>query len=297
MNNDVLSPVCGGALFFCVFQWLRAERPTILLGALTGLTIGATLLTKLSNLPLIAVALVVIILRVLSNRPRAGSATVTALAALVICAAVPTGSWMLWAKSQFGDVTGSTAKIAFLDWTRKPLAEWWQHPIFTPRGFWIFWSDLMANFWRGEVKWHGQILRWLPADGFYAVSSFVLLVAAVIGLRKNTGLSTFQRQAICVSVFSFTAAVAFLALLSIQFDFGDCVNPSRAHPYFTSGRLLSGALIPFALFYVYGLTALFRRTNSAVPLMVLTMIIVSVATSEIISCSSVFASEHNWFHR
>jgi Na+/proline symporter len=95
----------------------------------------------------------------------------------------------------------------------------------------------------------------------------------------------------------FLAGVAFLALLSIQFDFGNCINPSRAHPYFTSGRLLSGALIPFAIVYVYGLFWACRRINTALPLIVLGLIVVFVTTSEILVNRVVFSSEHNWFHR
>ena len=52
MNNDVLSPLCFGVLFLCVLQWLRTNAPSFLLGALTGLAVAATCLTKLSNLPL-----------------------------------------------------------------------------------------------------------------------------------------------------------------------------------------------------------------------------------------------------
>jgi len=100
---------------------------------------------------------------------------------------------------------------------------------------------------------------------------------------------------------SFMVSVGFLALLSIQFDFGNCINPSRAHPYFTSGRLLSGALIPFALFYVYGISYLFhlfspRLQQAAVRLAVLGVIVVFVTVSEIITNCMVFASDHNWFH-
>jgi hypothetical protein len=297
MNNDVLSPVCFGALFVCLLQWLRTNAPSLLLGASTSLAIAATYLTKLSNLPLIAVVLVVIFARLLlmiRETPRAGIIT---LGAVVICAAIPVCSWMLWTKYQFDDMTGSTAKIALLGWTRKPLAEWWDHPIFTVQGFWIFWRDIVASFWRGEVKWHGQLLRWPVADSFYAISSLALLLAAVVGLRKNSGLSTFQRQAIGTAVLSFIVSVGFMALLSIQFDFGNCINPSRAHPYFTSGRLLSGALIPFALAYVYGISYLFRRINAAVSLAVLGLILTFGTSSEIIMNRVVFASEHNWFHR
>jgi hypothetical protein len=124
-----------------------------------------------------------------------------------------------------------------------------------------------------------------------------LLLAAVMGLRKKSGLSAFQRQALGIAALSFTISVGFLALLSIQFDFGNCINPSRVHPYFTSGRLLSGALIPFALIYVYGIAWLFRRINAALPLVVLGIIIFFATMSEIIVNHVIFASEHNWFHR
>jgi hypothetical protein len=297
MNNDVLSPVCVGALFICVLQWLRVQSASVWLGALTGVAIAATYLTKLSNLPLIAVALVVIfvgLLLMIQQTPRAG---LMALGAVVICAAIPVCSWMLWTKYQFGDVTGSTAKIGALGWRWKSPTEWWHHPIFTPQGVWTFWRDLVASFWRGEVKWNGQVMRWPIADGFYAISSLVMLPAAVVGLQKNSDLSTFQRQAIGIAALSFIVSVGFTGLLSIQFDFGDCINPSRAHPYFTSGRLLSGALIPFALAYVYGLIYLLRRTSPRVSLIVLGLMLTFITTSEIIINRVVFASEHNWFHR
>jgi Predicted membrane protein (DUF2142) len=296
MNNDVLSPLCFGALFLCLLQWLRTNAPSFLLGALTGLAVAATCLTKLSNLPLVAVALAVIVARsiaIILQAPRGG---LIALAGLVSCAAIPIGTWMLWTRFHFGDFTGSTAKISLLGWTRKPFGDWWQHPIFTPRGVWIFWSDLITSFWRGEASWHGRPLRWRGADGFYAVSSVLLFAAATVGLRKQTGLSAFQRQAIGSGVLIFLAGVAFLALLSIQFDFGNCINPSREHPYFTSGRLLSGALIPFAVVFVYAVSWIFRRISTALPLIVLGLIVVFVTASEILVNRVVFLSEHNWFH-
>jgi hypothetical protein len=296
MNNDVLSPLCFGAVFVCMLQWLRTNTPSFLLGVITGLAVAATCLTKLSNLPLVAVALAVIVTRsiaIISRTPRAG---LVALAALISCAAVPVGAWMLWTKLHFGDLTGSTAKIGLLGWTRKPFGDWWQHPIFTPHGMWTFWSDLIASFWRGEVSWHGQPLRWRGVDAFYAISTLPVLVAATLGLRKKAGLSALQRQAIGSAILIFLAGVGFLALLSIQFDFGNCINPSREHPYFASGRLLSGALIPFALAYVYGISWLCRGINTALPLLVLGLIVVFIATSEIVVGRIVFLSEHNWFH-
>lgn len=297
MNDDVLSPVCFGGLFLCVLQWLRTSRPTLLLGALTGFSMAAMYLTKLSNSPLIIVALVVIIAKLLSVIRQKAETAFIAFAGLVLCAAIPIGIWLVWTKYQFGDLTGSAAKITFLGWTPKPFADWWQHPIFTLQGLWVFWRDLIASFWRGEAKWHGQPLSCPVADGFYVISSLALFGAALIGLRKNAGLSTFQRQAFGVAALCFIASVGFLALLSIQFDFGNCINPSRLHPYFTSGRLLSGALIPFALVYVYGISWLLRRFNPALPLLVLGVLLAFVTISEIKINRAMFASEHNWFHR
>jgi len=307
MNNDVLSPLCFGVLFLCVLQWLRTDAPSLSLGALSGLALAATCLTKLSNLPLVSVALAVMVARsiaIISRTPRAG---LIALAALISCAAIPVGTWILWTKFHFGDVTGSTAKISLLGWTRKPFGDWWQHPIFSPRGLWVFWSDLIATFWRGEVEWHGRKFDWEIADRLYAVSSLMFILAAILGLRKQFTLSTFQRRAIAVAIVTVVAGIAFLGLLSIQFDFGSCVNPSRLHPYFTSGRLLSGAMIPFALSYVYGISCFWRLTTSrfrqtrwidaASPLIVLGAIVVFSQASEIVITHPVFASEHNWFHR
>jgi hypothetical protein len=296
MNNDLLSPLCFGALFLCVLQWLRTNAPNFSLGALTGLAVATTCLTKLSNLPLVTVALAVIIARSIAIILRTHRAGLIALAALISCAAIPVGIWMLWTKSHFGDLTGSTTKIGLLGWTGKPFVDWWQHPIFTARGIWTFWSDLIASFWRGEVSWHGRPLHWRGTDGFYAVSSLLLLATATVGLRKQAGLSAFQRQAIGSAILIFLAGVAFLALLSIQFDFGNCINPSREHPYFTSGRLLSGALIPFAVVYVYGVSWVSRGIDAVLPLIVLGLIVVFMTTSEILVNRVVFVSDHNWFH-
>jgi hypothetical protein len=253
----------------------------------------------------VAIAIILVKLAAIIRRiPRAG---LIALAALVLCAAVPIGSWIIWLKLEFGDVTGSTAKIAFLDWTRKPFVQWWQHPIFTPGGLWNFWSDLMARFWRGEVEWHGKHFDWQIADQPYAVSSLMFIAAAVLGLAKQFGLSAFQRHAIAVAILIVAAGTVFLGLLSLQFDFGSCVNPSRSHPYFTSGRLLSGAIIPFALSYVYGISCFCRLATSrlrqtrwigtASALVVLGAMVVFSQASEIFVLQPVFASEHNWFHR
>ena len=297
LSNDVLSTICVGAVLLCAMRWLRAESPGYWLSAITGLAIAAAYLTKLSNLPLLAVAIIAIIAKWLPALRRHPASGAVALILMALCAGIPIGSWMIWSKSHFGDVTGSTTRIALLGWTRKPFADWWHHPIFSPRGLWIFWSDLLARFWRGELMWQNHELSSRIADEFYAISSLLVLCAAMTGIRRRAGLSTFQRQALLLMAFAFIAALTFLALLSVQFDFGNCVYPSRAYPYFTSGRLIIGALIPFALLYAYGVTRLLRRAgNASLPLVVLAIIMLSVSISDVLVNYEVFASEHNWFH-
>jgi Predicted membrane protein (DUF2142) len=296
LSNDVLSPVCFGAVFLCVLQWLKIDKPSLLLGMLTGLAIAATYLTKLSNLPLLAVAIIAMVakwMQMLRQQPRAAT---LALILTIVSAGVPIGGWMLWSKFHFGDVAGSTTAIAVLTWTPKPLAGWWHHPIFSPQGLWTFWSELIARFWRGELMWQNHELGWRVADEFYALSSLLLLGAAIIGTRQNSVLSTFQRQALFLAALTVVAALAFLALLSVRFDFGECIYPSRAHPFLTSGRLMSGALIPFALLYVYGIGYLLRRVGSVAPIVVVAGIMTFATVSEIFINRAVFASEHNWFH-
>ena len=65
----------------------------------------------------------------------------------------------------------------------------------------------------------------------------------------------------------------------------------------TAGRLLSGALIPFALAYVYGIAFLLRRTNALAAPIAVAVLAALLLTSEIAINHVVFASEHNWFHR
>ena len=159
IQNDVLSPLCFGAAFICLVKLLRAENPGVRLGTVTGLALAATFLTKISNLPLLAVSALAILFKAV-QLARAGKfrAAFPSLAALALCAGLPMAAWLAWCKHTFGDFSGTAAKIQFLGWTHKPFGEWWHHPIFTPHGLWTFLSGLMATFWQGEFMWHRQPL-------------------------------------------------------------------------------------------------------------------------------------------
>jgi hypothetical protein len=299
IQNDVLSPLCFGAAFICLVRWLRADAPGVWLGTATGLALAATYLTKISNLPLLAVSGAVVLFKI-SRLAKAGKlrAAFPALAALALCAGLPIGGWLAWTKCHFGDFTGTTAKIQFLGWTHKSFGEWWQHPIFTPHGLWTFVSGLMATFWQGEFLWHRQPLASPVVDTVYAISSVCFVGVAVVALlSRSTGVTGPQRQALWFGFGSFLAAVAFLGFLSIIYNFQDCFYPSGAHPYFTSDRLMLGALIPFLLLYLYGLDRVSCRVkNRWVRPLVLAGMILFMLISETLIDWRLFPNAYNWFH-
>ena len=348
IQSDTLSPLCFGAAFVGLARWLQTDAPSPRLGALTGLALAAAWLVKATNMPLVAVAVLAVMIKSLAAA-RAGrvGAALPALALLLLCAALPIGGWCLWSRHAFGDLTGASAKIQYLGWTRKPFLDWWRHPIFTPSGLGTFLSELLAGFWRGEFFWGRRPLAMPGADAFYWISSLLLPGLAVAGLfRKGpgltgwqrasggghraplqanggrasrfrigsrlelgrssslalpddeiSGLTSGQRQALWLAFWCFAASVAFLGLASIAFDFGQCVNPSRAHPYFTSGRLLCGALIPFLLLYAHGLDrALGLVKSRAGRTLALGGIVLCVAVLELVLNLPAFSSQYNWFH-
>jgi hypothetical protein len=299
IQNDVLSALCFGAAFICLVRWRQAEVPGARLGAAAGLALAATCLTKISNLPLLAVSAVVVLFKV-GRLARAGKlrAAGPALAALALCAGLPMIAWLAWCKHNFGDFSGTAVKIQHLGWTYKPFIEWWHHPIFTPHGLWTFVSTLLATFWQGELLWHRQPLAWAAVDVIYTLLSVGLVGAAVIALLSDASVATArQRQALWFGFWSFIAAVGFLGFLSILYDFHDCFYPSRAHPYFTSGRLMLGALIPFLLVFLYGLDRVLSRVkNNRVRPLVLLGMISFMLISEILIDARLFPNAYNWFH-
>jgi hypothetical protein len=298
INNDVLSPICFGLTFICLIQWFSHDKPSISLGIATGLSLAATYVTKLSNLPLIFVALgAVFWWCIVQARWRKVPGALTAVGALVLCAATPTASWLLWMKTHFGDFTGATYKAQLLGWTAKPFSEWWSHPIFTASGMWTFLSELIASFWRGEFMWHARTIGFEGMDFFYVLSSLGLILIGVISIARTRAKDTSQpqRRALCIAVACIIATIMFLGLLSLQFDFGRCVNPSRERPYFFQGRLMLGALIPFATLYVYGLDRLLRARTGLVFVAVMA-IAITITISELLANSVAFTSAYNWIH-
>jgi hypothetical protein len=299
IQNGGLSALCFGAAFICLAHLLRTDTPTIRLSAATGLALAATYLTKAVNIPLLAVSLLMLSLKIL-RLAKTGKmrASLPALAVLALCAGIPAGLWMIWCEHYFGDLTGSTANIQFVGVTAKPIGEWLHHPIFTPHGLWTFVSDLLSRFWQGEFLWHNQPMTFPAVAAIYAILSIGLVALAVVNLcLKHISATGGQRQILWFSFACFIGLVAFWGFQSIIYNFDHCPNPTPKYPYFATGRYLLGALIPFLLLFVYGLDRALSFTKSRWPRwLALAAMILFMLVSEIAIDWPVFSSQYNWFH-
>jgi hypothetical protein len=293
IQSDVLSPLTFGAAFVLLLKIADAEIPGNRLAVGTGLALAAAFLTKISNLPLLAIAGLFItlkIFRLAQNKKLPAAAP--ALAVLLTCAALPMVAWMAWCKMNFGDFTGSILKIQFLGWTPKPLADWLHHPVLTLPGLWFFVSKNLATFWQGEFLWQRQPLALPAVDLFYVLlTGFVMTFALAGALRRPP-----QQTALWFSGGCLAALFAFLALLSMKYDFQDCFYPSRERPFFVSGRLLLGALIPFLLLFAFGLDQVLKRFGSPMKFAVLAGLLLFMLASEITIDGRIFSNAYNWFH-
>jgi len=305
VNSDVLSPVLFTASLIVLLRWWRRDTPEIRHGVLLGLLVAATFLVKFTNIALALVFGVALALAAWrSIEEGRGFRALPAVAAAGLAALVPVGAWLLRNHGLFGDLSGTGPKIEALGWTRRPAAEWLSHPIFTPRGLWVFWDGLLRTLWRGELVWHLKRIASPVFDAFYTFSSTVGLIAAGTswGIERRrhalgsggSSIRTDFRLAVWACVL---LSVLCLVVLSISFDYNRSYYPSEAHPYFTSGRLIAGALVPFSFLWVEGLSFLLRgRDRVKTLLVVLASIGLAITVSEVLLSRAVLSNPYNWFH-
>lgn len=298
VQGDALSPLCFGIAFLGIAKMLQRERAGIVVAGWSGLAVAATCLVKTSNLPLPVIATAVIALKIIRDAKKGNlRPALMSFGVFVLSCAVPIGIWFAWNHHYFGDLTATKSKIELLGWTRKTFNEWWLHPIFTLHGIKEFWPELIASFWRGEFVWHLQRMASPFADAFYAISTAVVIVATPILLLRGRSKQG-DRSVLWLALLSFISIVAFLVVLSISFDFGGCFYPSRDHPYFTSGRLLNAATVPFFLLFVYAIDCFdiwTKREWMRWALLGATVLFLTVSQVQV--NAPAFSSRYNFLHR
>jgi len=298
INSDVLSPVLFVLSLYLLLKIYFTDRsPWFHL--VTGLVITATLLVKPSNLPLIVILAVILFFKGLrSHQASQLKEKLPALFLIFAAAILPFLLWLGWCYYALGDITGSAEKISKLGWQIKTLSQIWNHPIFRIKGWVYFMTELTKTFWRGEFIWGFQRISSSGIDLFYVISSCLFLSSSVIGLLIcRTSYSSTYRLVYYTTILYLFLSVSYLAVLSTLFDFGNCLYPSREYPYFTSGRLISGALVPFLILYLEGLNLIMSKITKRISPLVITLAIAMViALSEIGLTLEVFKSPYNFFH-
>ena len=169
--------------------------------------------------------------------------------------------------------------------------------LFTGAGFWYFLKGNLATFWCGEQLWHRLPLANETVNlALVGLTLGVISLVVLAWLVRRTGFSAPQRVALSFAILTCLATLAFFALLSIKYDFRDCFYPSRVHPFFVSGRLMLGVLVPFMVLFAAGLERLTRNFQANSKYLLLVFFLVFLAASEATTNWVVFPNVYNWFH-
>jgi len=311
VNSDALGPPLSALTLLAILDWHGRDRPRVAHGLAVGVLASLSMLLKYSNVAVV-VLFVALCLGKAVGRVRAARDWRAAIgfAAAALCAALPIGAWMARNVVLFGDLTATRDKVRLLGWTPLSLGDAVRHPIFTPGGFWTFWSRLTQTLWRGEIRWHREPLATPEADAFYTLSASVLLAAAAVGglaaaVRRPRGSPAPPEHAARAMLWTvFAVSVTVLVVISASFDYGACFYPSREFPYLASGRLIGMALVPFVVLYVDGALRLAGpldrlagpRVASAAVVAFVAMTCAITTVSEIGLTRDIFANAYNWFH-
>lgn len=240
--------------FLLLAKLYKNPGHSVWLYLLAGFVAASTALLTFGNFP-VAFCLIVASWFLAAGRGAERNARILKTLALLAAAGIPVGIWLLRNYLVLGTWSGSKAKQEYLTWTVKPLSQIVHHPFFTWQGFAYFVSTLSRNFWRGEVHW-GATPRTAWIDPVYLWLSIIFCLIFLIQRYRSAKTGQGFAFGDALSITLVVTSVLFLVLISLPFDFGTCVYPSRAHPYFVSGRLIIGALLPFLILFLGGLQVL-----------------------------------------
>lgn len=298
INREVFSaPFAALSLLLLVLSLRRSSREKAYLLA-GSFAVGLTFLTDVPNVVLY-LALFSILVFWLKRAYREGSfrrdATVTGVAGLL--AISPPAFWMARNYRSLGDITASRDKIAALGWTLKAWPARWQHPLFSREGAGYFLRELMKTYWRGEFLWHGKPLASNFLDWFLVLTTYSLMIAFVAHfLIRRRSTKDMQWWCDLAAVSLVGGGFLFLAALSLQFDFGNCFYPSRAHPYFVSGRIISGTALPFFVIFASAFGMLASRVRKWIPpVIAMASVVLFIGASDILVKGTVVHSSFNLF--
>jgi hypothetical protein len=298
ISNDNLVALTSGLAIYVLFKCWVAPVISMRLGLLMGLALAGMFLTKLTALPLIvAVGLFFGGKLFLLYRAQRLSSSLAGAGLGIVGFAVPTLGWVIWCQTHFQSWTGNGEKIGLLGWSEKPFAEWFQHPIYTTHGVFFFIFRNVATFWQGEARWHLQLLRHPIADWIYFSITMAAILTVVIALKTcRDRLTSLQKLNFVFTMVGLIASFGFLGWLSVRYDFNRCWYPSRVQPFFTSGRLLLGSLIPVAILVGFSLNLWLRSFQPHGKYIILIIFLMGLLATEAMIASPLYSSWYNMVH-
>jgi len=301
VTPDVLSIGLGALCFFGLVRMREAPR-RIVVSIATGLVIGIAFLNKYPNVIFAGVAFVLFLMALReASRPRALRWELLHWSLLGLAAAGPALWWLERNLRLLGSVTGAHRKVEAMGWSYNGLEQILAHPILGVRGWFEFVPTLLNTFWQGEFGWHGKSTHDGAVDAMYTTTSLVFLGAALVGWLRagRAGRSALRPEGIALLVLG--ASIAVLAGLSTLFDYGREEGPlSRAFPYFASGRLIAGAVVPFAIVYCNGIERVWSRAPAPWaqrgPWLVLCAVLAIALGWQLAVFHDAFWSSWNWYN-
>jgi len=292
IGPDGFSALVGGLAFAAAVE---AARPLPRPGrsdGLAGVAVALAFLTKYTSLVYAGLLGLALALRhrTAGESPRR---VLLRLAWAGGASATLAGGWLLRNQLVVGDALGTARKIAHLEWTPLPLSALLSQPIFRPSGLLEWAPETLALFWRGEFRWLGEPMTLAGLDPALAGVSLLLLACGSVSAWRAARRGTWLEPLAWLATMG---GFASLAVLSARFEFADWGNPTRAHPYFTEGRLVLGVLLPFVVVFVRGLAVACARLPSAAPVALLGAWIAYVSLTDWLLAAAAFASPWNWIH-
>jgi hypothetical protein len=250
ITSDVLSPLLVLLAVFALLRWDQHRTLAWSIGG--GLLVAATLLVKLTNVPILVVLAFILVHRVrVALREAHGAREWLCILLVSVSASIPLIAWGARNQVVLGDWSGNDAKVRSLGWSRKPLGALADHPLFTVLGQREFWPRLIVSAWRGDVSWPGCPVESDAVNFLLLCLSVALFAAGAVAALTGWGAIMKQLPAVLLVVFVLFSVLT-LMILSLLFDFGSCLYPSRAFPYFANARLISGCLGPFLILAATG---------------------------------------------
>jgi hypothetical protein len=289
INVDILSALSAVVfLLFAVKSYQHFTLKNLLLVALTG---ALTILIKASGLIIVCCGFLLLLLgRIEVRWKRFFYLPISIL--LMILLMLP--GFINRVSSGVG-LFATKEKVKVLGWTAKEVENYFPHVITSIGGMSNFFTKTWQSWWLGESLWEGTDI-YSSFSTYYVtiITTLLLLVFAVRSyyLSNYHGLLNNIRR---ISWFSYIGYFLLFAFLSVRYDFGNCVYPSKAFPIFVSGRLMLGMLFPFLFSFVDSVSGFFRD-KKVVFYIVLCFTLFHLGL-ELIETKDIFYSNKNFFSK